>query len=204
MRKFTVYLFIICALFFCSCESDSLAMAGRFYHGNVYASDTEKSAWNQLNRAEIQYQSDRNKLALIYYIYGLLALKDHSNDSAINYFIRANNENNSFLDVCKNIAYLYEERNEIAKAILFYEKSLEIIENDINFCDEEKFPDGHIFNDPHMQYFIKQNLIENSYLRARGDLKYQEIKKNLLLQKKEISGRLADLQPGRESGARFL
>ena len=81
----------ILLLFFCllSCSCfgvDNLALALRFYKGNPYLANQEKSLFRQLDLAKQKHENNKTKLSLIYYLTGLVYERKKDIDNAeINY-----------------------------------------------------------------------------------------------------------------------
>lgn len=193
-------------LFLTGCASDSLAMAGRFYYGNSYTNNIEKSrdaALRCLERAETQYKTDNRKLAITYYVFGLIAEKRHSPNIAIDNFDKAYELNHYFFDPLLHKARLLEGQQNFTEALYNYKLVEKLIEKDIEYCDATKFPKDHILFDHHLQYFIFGCMIENSYLRTRiaGYYPYftdqnmgsELFRPNLVQAKNEISNKIEHL-----------
>ena len=81
-----ILLLFLCFLSYSCCGVDNLALALRFYNGNPYLNNPEKSVFRQIDIAEKKYASNKIKLSLIYYLKGLAYERANDIDNAeINY-----------------------------------------------------------------------------------------------------------------------
>ena len=94
--KFLLFMFCLCSL---SCFGiDNLALALRFYKGNPYLSNSEKSFFRQIEIAEKKYTSDKIKLSLIYYLKGLTYERRNDIDNAEINYMKSLKNNPSYID----------------------------------------------------------------------------------------------------------
>ena len=109
MKIFYLSIISMLVLFLCGCESDALAMAGRFYYRNTELNKdvSLKSVKFQLNRAKEQYADNMAKLALIYYISGLVCERENNYIEALINYEKALTYYSQFLDANLHIAYMY-------------------------------------------------------------------------------------------------
>ena len=65
-----ILLLLFCFMCYSCFGADNLALALRFYKGNPYLNNPEKSLFRQIDIAEQKYANDKIKLSLIYYLKG--------------------------------------------------------------------------------------------------------------------------------------
>lgn len=196
MKTFYLLIIFLSALFLCGCESDSLAMAGRFYYRNTNLKEdvSLQSVKFQLNRAKIQYAGNMAKMALIYYISGLVCERENNYTDALINYEKALTYYSMFLDANLHIAYMYEYLGKKEEKMKAYHKTLEILNQELNYFETQNFPADFILFDPHMRGFVKQNFMENSYIYEFGnELKNKTIIENLIKLKVEIIKKLEQL-----------
>lgn len=187
MKIFYLSVIFMLALFLCGCESDALAMAGRFYYRNTELNKdvSLKSVKFQLNRAKDQYADNMAKLALIYYISGLVCERENNYIEALINYEKALTYYSQFLDANLHIAYMYGYLGKEKEKREAYRKTLEILNQEFNYFETQNFPSNFIFFDPHMKGFVKQNFMENSYNHKFGQQLDNKVIINNLLELRE-------------------
>lgn len=193
MRIIHLFIFLSLSSLLCGCESDSLAMAGRFYHGNTTMTKDKslKAARSQLIRAQKQYAGNAAKMALIYYVSGLLSEKECNYEEALRNYEKALTFYCPFLDANLHIAFMYDYMGKQGQRIKAYNKTLDILNKELVHIESENFPPDSILLDPHMKYFVTQNMIENSYNNQWcRKLEFKVIENNLLELREKIKKEL--------------
>lgn len=193
MKIIHLFIILLLSLLLCGCESDSLAMAGRFYHGNTIMTKDKslKAARSQLIRAQKQYAGDASKMALIYYVSGLLNEKECNYEDALKDYEKALTFYSSFLDANLHVALIYGYMGKQAQRIKAYNKTLDILNKELVHVESENLPPDSILLDPHMKYFVTQNMIENSYNNQWcNKLEFKVVKNNLLELREKIKKEL--------------
>jgi len=125
------------------------------------------------------------KLALIYYISGLVCERENNYIEALINYEKALTYYSQFLDANLHIAYMYGYLGKEKEEREAYRKTLEILNQEFNYFETQKFPSNFIFLDPHMKGFIKQNFMENSYNHKFGQQLNNKVIINNLLELRE-------------------
>ena len=154
---------VFCFLSLSCLGIDNLALALRFYSGNPYLSNSEKSLFRQIDIAEKKYASNNIKLSLIYYLKGLAyERKNDINNAEINYMKSLKN-NPSYVDAMLALMRIEKQLKKTDEYNKIRESAINVILQEIENIDQDSFFKNHILSDSHFRYAVENALIPSIY-----------------------------------------
>ena len=154
------------------CSVDHLAMAARFYDRRN--SDSASFQAKLVVNSKTDW-SDRQK-AISYYICGMIFKEQGNLKQAVCAFDKAISLEYFFLDAYWQCAECYKLQDQPALAQKEYQKLQSVaveLKKQLSLSRQDSFA---IFDDPHWQYIIKQNLVPNFYSEYSRNNDYSKAK----------------------------
>ncbi len=171
---------------------DRLALLIRQYDSGALVTENDAKLEKKFASAKEQFSSDKNKKLLILYMEGLIYEKRKNYIAALNSFQKVTLQNKSFLDAWLHIAQINLVLGNKRDAYGAYLNCIDLINNEISYIDENKWPKEHILLDDHVKYAICYTMIDNSYLPLKqfkddsNKIDYNDVRENLLTLKQNI------------------
>ena len=182
--------FIWISIFLLGCTSDLAGRTVRKYNQNRKEHESYTQSLKMINNSFRWYKSDPQILFLMYYLQGVIYVKEGNNNKAIEAFKKSLQLEDSFLDTYLQLGYLYQKTAQKKLSLVMFNKCLQLVEYDLKWMKKQSIPAGHILNYGLVNYSITNRAIENSYMSLNknidGKFKYKEANKHLLALKKQL------------------
>ena len=174
-----ILLLLFCFMCYSCFGADNLALALRFYKGNPYLNNPEKSLFRQIDIAEKKYANNKIKLSLIYYLKGLaFERKNDISNAEINY-LKSLKNNPTYIDAMLALMRIKKQLGKINEYNKIHESAISAITREIENIDKDSFFEKHILSDPHFRYAVENALIPSIYNETEVVIK---IKRNNIKQ----------------------